>query len=189
MTVAPHRTHEPPGDVELLAAVAAGDLPALGQLFDRHEPSVRRYLCRMGVSSADVDDLVQATFIEITAAACRFEGQAARSWIFGVASIMLRRHRRSLSRAAARLSAWSSLPRRVEATPVELIERDETFLRFERAFRALPSKKREAFVLVTLEGLTGEEAAAVLGVPINTVWTRLHHARLALRAAIEAENP
>jgi RNA polymerase sigma-70 factor (ECF subfamily) len=41
------------------------------------------------------------------------------------------------------------------------------------------------FVLVTLEGMSGEEASAVLGIPINTVWTRLHHARRALRAALE----
>ena len=52
---------------------------------------------------------------------------------------------------------------------------------------ALSEKKREAFVLVTLEGLSGEEAAQALGVPVNTLWTRLHHARLELSAAIGEE--
>ena len=87
-------------DAELLGAVAAGDLAALGALFDRHEPGLRRYLCRMGQPGADVDDLVQATFLEITRAAPRFDGErAGRAWIYGVASIMLRRHRKLLRRA------------------------------------------------------------------------------------------
>lgn len=55
-------------DAELLGAVAAGDFAAAGALFDRHEPGLRRYLCRVGQPGADVDDLVQATFLEITRA-------------------------------------------------------------------------------------------------------------------------
>jgi RNA polymerase sigma-70 factor (ECF subfamily) len=177
-------------DAELLGAVGAGDLAALGALFDRHEPGLRRYLCRVGQPGADVDDLVQATFLEITRAAPRFDGErAARAWIYGVASIMLRRHRKLLRRARERISAWAGFAERAPATPAELFERDEASLRFERAFHALSEKKREVFVLVTLEGLSGEEAAQVLGVPVNTVWTRLHHARIELRAGIEAEEP
>jgi RNA polymerase sigma-70 factor (ECF subfamily) len=75
----------------------------------------------------------------------------------------------------------------VEATPAELFELAETERRFARAFAGLSAKRREAFVLVTLEGLSGEEAAQALGVPVNTIWTRLHHARLELRAAIDEE--
>jgi RNA polymerase sigma-70 factor (ECF subfamily) len=39
------------------------------------------------------------------------------------------------------------------------------------------AKKREALVLFELEGLSGQEIALALGVPLKTVWTRLHHAR------------
>jgi RNA polymerase sigma factor (sigma-70 family) len=186
---APRLSLEGESDAELLVAVAAGDLSALGRLFDRHEPALRRYLRRMGIPQADVDDLVQATFLEITRAAPSFDARrAGRSWIFGVASIMLRRHRHFLRRAVARISTWSSMPEaEVESTPAELFERAETGQRFARAFAALSAKKREAFVLVTLEGLSGEEAAQALGVPVNTIWTRLHHARLELRAALDEE--
>jgi RNA polymerase sigma factor (sigma-70 family) len=188
MTAAPRMTRQGESDAELVVAVAAGDLRALGELFDRHEPALRRYLSRMGIPRADVDDLVQATFLEITRAAPSFDARhAGRSWIFGVASIMLRRHRHFLRRAAARISAWVMPEAEVEGTPAELFERAETERRFARAFAALSEKKREAFVLVTLEGLSGEEAAQALGVPVNTIWTRLHHARLELRAAIDVE--
>jgi RNA polymerase sigma-70 factor (ECF subfamily) len=186
MTAAPRMARQEESDAELLIAVAAGDLRALGQLFDRHGPALRRYLRRMGTSRADVDDLVQATFLEITRAAPSFDARhAGRSWIFGVASIMLRRHRHFLRRAAEHISAWV-MPE-AEATPAELFERAETERRFTRAFAGLSAKRREAFVLVTLEGLSGEEAAQALGVPVNTIWTRLHHARLELRAAIDVE--
>jgi RNA polymerase sigma factor (sigma-70 family) len=188
MTAAPRMVRQEESDAELLTAVAAGDLRALGELFDRHGPALRRYLRRMGISRADVDDLVQATFLEITRAAPSFDARhAGRSWIFGVASIMLRRHRHFLRRAAAHISAWVMPEAAVEATPAELFERAETERRFARAFAGLSAKRREAFVLVTLEGLSGEEAAQALGVPVNTIWTRLHHARLELHAAIDVE--
>jgi RNA polymerase sigma-70 factor (ECF subfamily) len=54
-----------------------------------------------------------------------------------------------------------------------------------RALFELSPKKREVFVLVALEGLSGEEVATTLGIPVNTVWTRLHHARSELRHALE----
>jgi RNA polymerase sigma factor (sigma-70 family) len=180
-----------PADCELVAAIARGSLEALGELFERHEPAVRCYLGRLGVGASDVDDLVQATFLEVVRAAGRFDpSYPARNWIFGIASLMLRRHRRSMARAAARLAAWAGLlrhePARV-ATPVEIVESEAALARVERAFARLSAKKREVFVLVTLEGLSGEEVAAALGIPVNTVWTRLHHARLELRAGLERE--
>jgi RNA polymerase sigma-70 factor (ECF subfamily) len=90
----------------------------------------------------------------------------------------------------ARLALWAGLARSdAPATPAEIVESDETTRRLQRAFEGLSEKKREVFVLVTLEGLSGEEAARVLGIPVNTVWTRLHHARLELRAALVGEAP
>ncbi len=178
-------------DAELLEAVAAGNLQALGTIFDRYEPDVRRYLGRLGIPSEDVDDLVQATFLEVVRAAKRFDPErATRSWLFGVATMMVRRHRRSMSRTFARLAKWASMPRhQLPETPAERFESKETGQRFEYAFGELSTKKREVFTLVVVEGLSGEEAAQVLGIPVNTVWTRLHHARRELRAALEGGGP
>lgn len=189
MTALPDRAATTVTDGELLAAIANGNLEALGQLFDRHARGVRRFVCRVGVGDGDADDLVQATFLEVVRAAARFDPRfSARSWLLGIAHAMVRRHRRSLRRAAARLATAAGLTRSTPPpTPAELFEGDDTTRRLDQAFSRLSAKKREAFVLVTLEGLSGEEAAGVLGVPVNTIWTRLHHARAELRAAIAEE--
>jgi RNA polymerase sigma factor (sigma-70 family) len=185
MTAAPS-TLIPPSDADLLAAIGTGDLDALGRLFDRYAHPLERYLRRLGVPPGDVDDLVQATFLELVRAAERFDSSySARGWLFGVAVLMVRRHRRSLARALARVAAWSPIAaEQAPPTPAELFEGDEASARFELALSRLSVKKREVFVLVTLEGMSGEEAARVLRIPVKTVWTRLHHARLELRAAL-----
>ena len=57
------------------------------------------------------------------------------------------------------------------------------------ALAELSAKKREVFVMVALEGVPPEAAAEALGIPIRTVWTRLHHARRELRARLEEDKP
>jgi len=180
---------ESPADAELVARVARGDLEALGALFERYEPSIRSYLVRLGVVQGDVDDLVQGTFLEVVRAAERYDADhPVKTWLLGIATMMVRRHRRSAARLAARLVAWSGLAEHAapsaQATPSELIEHDEAARRLSAALNRLAPAKRAAFVLVTLEGLSGEAAARVLGVPVKTVWTRLHYARRELRAAL-----
>jgi RNA polymerase sigma factor (sigma-70 family) len=191
MTAVPHPT-SPRADNDLVAAVARGDLGALGELFERHEPGLRRYLGRLCLSASDADDLIQATFLEVMRASARFDPDGnTRSWLYGIATMMARRHRRSLGRLATRMAAWAGLARAAarSATPAEVHEGDEAMRAVRAAFAGLSAKKREVFVLVALEGLSGEEAARALGVPVNTVWTRLHHARRALAAALEGSDP
>lgn len=174
-------------DSELLSAIAAGDLDALGSLFDRHEPGFRRYFSRMGASAHDADDLVQQAFLEIARTASRFDTElSGRAWLYGVATMMIRRHRRSLARIAARLRTWASVrPLETAPPPDASSELDETTSRLSIALERMSPKKREVFVLVAFEGLSGDEVARLMGIPLNTVWTRLHHARQELRAALE----
>jgi RNA polymerase sigma-70 factor, ECF subfamily len=174
-------------DAQLVERVAAGDLEALGVLFDRHEPGVRRFFQRVGIAASDVDDLVQATFLELLRAAPRFQADlSVKSWLYGLSAIMARRHRRTLARTAARLLSWASSARfESPPTPAAELDREQELRRFRAVFERLAPKKREVFALVVLEGLSGEEAASALGVPVNTVWTRLHHARRELRDALE----
>lgn len=174
-------------DGDLVAAVASGKLEALGELFERHEADLRTYVGRLGVSPSDGDDLVQATFLEVMRASHRFDARySVRAWLFGIATIMVRRHRRSLANAAARVALWAGVVRHDPAlTPAEILEGDQATRKLRLALERLSQKKREVFVLVAIEGLRGEEVAGLLGIPVNTVWTRLHHARSALRAALE----
>jgi len=174
-------------DASLVGAIGTGDLSGLGALFDRYGVDVRRVLARLGAPQSDLDDLVQETFLDLLDAAPRFRPDAAvRPWIFGLAAMVARRHRRFVVRLMVRIQRWSEEPL---PAPAPTPEDDATLAadsrRAARALQALSAKKREAFVLVTLEGMSGEEAAAALGVPVATIWTRLHHARRELRDALE----
>jgi RNA polymerase sigma-70 factor (ECF subfamily) len=170
-------------DAAILASVAAGDMSALGQLYDRYDDEVRRVVARLGVRPGDVDDLVQQTFLDVLQCASRFDGrESARPWLVGIACMRVRRHRRSLGRLAARIAAWALEPRVAqERSPEELADFGQRAMLAERALDRLSAKKRDAFVLVVLEGMTGEDAARALGVPAPTVGTRVHHARKEIR--------
>jgi RNA polymerase sigma-70 factor (ECF subfamily) len=65
-----------------------------------------------------------------------------------------------------------------------VVDRDQ----LERAFRRLSTEQRAAVVLQYYRGLTLPEIAEILGVPVGTVRSRLHYAKRAMRAAIEADN-
>jgi RNA polymerase sigma-70 factor (ECF subfamily) len=178
------RLAESPDDSEVIMRIASGDLQSLGLLFDRHEPNVRRVLARLGVSLGDIDDVIQSTFLEVVGAAAHFDPRfSVRSWLLGIAAMMARRHRRSVGSLARRLSTWSaSLVPPEPPTPGDAFDSREIGRRMAKAVARLSPKRREAFVLVAIEGASGEEAAAALGIPLNTLWTRLHHARQDLRA-------
>jgi RNA polymerase sigma-70 factor (ECF subfamily) len=179
----------PVSDQVLLQRLAAGHTDSLGALFDRHHGTVRRFLSRLQVAPSDLDDLVQLTFLQVIHAAARFDpARPVNAWMFGLAAMVVRRHRRSLGRLLRKVAALAKEPRTLPPTPVELLGEQEAVQRAHRALAALSKKKREVFVMVVLERLSGEEVAHVLDIPLNTVWTRLHHARRELRAVLgEAE--
>jgi RNA polymerase sigma factor (sigma-70 family) len=191
MTARIHAAAPEADDAALIAEIAQGQLAALGVLFERYEPALRRYLGRLGVSASDADDLVQASFLEVVRAAPRFDPRyAARSWLFGVATQMARRQRRSLRRTAERIAVWSGMSRDPGEGAVPAAQSDTADLhRVAAALEGLSDKKRAVFVLVTLEGFRGEEVATMLQIPLKTVWTRLHHARRELRAALPEYAP
>ena len=176
-------------DADLLARIAEGDVAALGPLFDRHIESVRRVIARLGVAASELDDVAQGTFLDVLDVARAYDGRpSARPWLVGLAVVRVRRHRRSIVRLAARLAAWAREPRPAVETPDLSAETLEEARRAQRALERLSQKKREVFVLVALEELPGNEVASALGIPVATVWTRLHHARRELRAALERED-
>lgn len=177
-------------DARIFERMRDGDMGALGILFDRYARDVRRVVSRLGVSSADVDDLVQLTFLEAMRAADQYDGRAvAKPWLAGIAVIMVRRHRRSLGRLLRRLTEWGKDPdaEKQETNQADAFETHEMAHKAEQALAKLSPKKREVFILVVLEGLPGEQVAAALSIPVATVWTRLHHARLDLRELLAEE--
>ncbi len=176
-------------DDALLARVAGGDASALGAAFERWHRDVYRFLARLRGTKLELDDLVQGTFLALPdAARNHLSGASARAFVLGVALQCARRERRRVFR---RMQLWRAREAELALLdgpvappdPERSAQGREDVARLARAVAALPAAQRETLLLVEVEGLRGEEAAALLGVPVNTVWTRLHHARAALRAA------
>ena len=180
-----------PADADVLAKIAEGELDALGILFDRYEHVVKRFIGRLGVPPSDVDDLVQLTFLDLPGAASRFDDRwPFKGWLLGLASVVVRRYRRAAKRRAARLVAWASEPwRRASPGPDDEFEHQEAAQRALSALQRLSHKKREVFVMLVFEGLSGADAARALDVPIATIWTRMHHARRDLRHWLGGQTP
>jgi len=167
-------------DAELVRRIAGGGVEALGGLYDRHARALLAFARRLAPSE-DAEDLVQTVFLRVLACAPRFDPGAAsaRPWLFGIAVRVAQERRRSLRRLGTALLRLSAFGRR--ATEPAAVDRSD----LERAVAALSPQKREVLLLVEVEELTCEEAAAALGIPVGTVWTRLHHARKELRRRLE----
>lgn len=173
-------------DEALLAACATGDTAALGELFERFHTAVYRVLGRyMGATCDELDDLVQATFLEVLRAASRFERRATvRAFILGIALNVARHHLRSERRRRHLEDRSGRQPLPVAAGPERGAAQKELFRLLESALQNLPHDLRVAFVLCDLEELKGAEVSRVLGIPEGTLWRRLYDARRALRQVL-----
>jgi RNA polymerase sigma-70 factor (ECF subfamily) len=178
------RAREGVSDGELMRELASGQLGALGELYDRHQAPLRRFISRATRDAHDVDDLVHATFLESAKCAHAYDGRAScRPWLIGIAAQLLRRRRHGLSRLVAVLAALQSVARSASDPRPALHARPD----LERALARLTEAKRITLLMAEVEGMSCEEIAGALEIPIGTVWTRLHAARRELRAAIDGE--
>jgi RNA polymerase sigma-70 factor (ECF subfamily) len=182
----PGRDHvEQPDDAALMQRLAAGDLSALGVLYDRYNSPVRHFLRRAAPTSADIDDLVQETFVSAMQSAASYDGRPrATPFLIGIAAHLVRRRRRFVARWAEFLWGLSEICANVVSTPEENAQALEDLERVDRALARMSEAKRLVYVMIEREGMSGEEVAAALGIPLGTVWTRLHHARAALQRAV-----
>lgn len=167
-----------PNDGALFRTIAGGDLGALGVLFDRHHSRVRAFLAR-AVTSGDVDDLVQETFLAAARAADTYDGRDdARPFLIAVAANLAFRRRRSFARLRAMLTRLGTAPPEARAaTPDELLVQRGDAEAVRAAVAGLSEDRRLALLMVEWEGLSGDEAARSLGVPVGTLYRRLHEAR------------
>jgi RNA polymerase sigma-70 factor (ECF subfamily) len=172
-------------DEAVIAACATDDPVARAQLFERHVDVVHRFIARMWHDPAVVDDLVQATFVAAYRSAGRFRpGARVRPWLFGIAANLTRDHARRegrRKRAMSEVAAWHDVEPR---TALDVADR-ERLARLPDAIAALTHDQRAALVMVDVEGQSGKDAAAALGVPEGTLWRRLYDARRAIRALVD----
>jgi RNA polymerase sigma-70 factor, ECF subfamily len=169
-------------DHALVAACATGDRVARSMLFERYFTSVHRFVDRLRGSDPDeVDDLVHSTFVAAFAAAARFRGGNVRAWLYGIAANLTRtyaRHEILRKRALETVAELDEPVRSLDPADRHLLAQ------IPAALAALPYERRVVFVLIDLEGESGCDAAALLGIPEGTLWRRLYDARQALRRAL-----
>jgi RNA polymerase sigma factor (sigma-70 family) len=173
-------------DADLVRRVAEGDLSPLGVLYDRHHESLRQFVARATDRGGDTDDITHEAFLTLARIAGKYDGRAsARPFLLGIAAQLVRRRRRGLMRWAQALASLAgAAPDQRVRTPEDAASTREELRRFDEALARLTEEKRLVFLLVEREGLSGDEVARALEIPVNTVWTRLHHARNDLRKAL-----
>jgi RNA polymerase sigma-70 factor, ECF subfamily len=135
-------------------------------------------------SDADAQDLVQDTLLRAYRAIDRFDGRYPRAWLLTImrnANINRARKRQPDLLADPDATFERSLDSANQIGPEEIVL-DGTFdATVEQGFRNLPDKFREVVELVDLNGLSYQETADVLDVPVGTVMSRLHRARKRIR--------
>jgi len=158
-----------------------GDEAAFSALVREFHSNVWRFILKSVHNPQDAEELTQETFISAWRSLQTFRGESKFStWLLGIALNIARNHcNRSASRKEVELpedNVLESLLPQAE-DPSELTRSKQMLLELDRAISRLPSELREVVILVRLEDLSLEEAAALLQIPLGTVKSRLSRAR------------
>jgi RNA polymerase sigma factor (sigma-70 family) len=173
----------------LVQAVARGERRAFEQLYALFFRPLSGYLLRMVRDSSLVEELVDDTFFEAWKHAARFRGDSKLStWLFGIARNRALNALRALKPVHDELEDEQLFADSAQA-PDRQASRRQTAQALAGALADLPADQREALELVLHQGLSYEEAAQVLRAPLNTVKTRVFHARRKLREALADLQP
>lgn len=174
---------------ELIAGVARGERRHFERLYALFFRPLSGYLLRLVRDPALVEELVDDTFFEAWKHAARFRAESKLStWLFGIA-----RHR-ALTALRSRAPDHDDLDEHEGLAdegpgPEAQASQRQAAQALGAALSALPADQREALELVLHQGLTYEEAALVMATPLNTVKTRVFHARRKLRDALAELQP
>ena len=176
----------------LLEAARSGDAQALEQLLERHQAQVYRFGMKMCRDPEDAKDVLQDTLLAMARSVRDFRGASSIStWLYTIArSFCIKRHRKSKFAPESERSLDSDVnpevARLADPTkrPDEALAAGQVEHALEQAIGALEPLYREVLLLRDVEGLTAPEVAEVLGVSVQAVKSRLHRARLSVRAHV-----
>lgn len=165
---------------------------AFGTVFDRYFVAIYRY-ARMRLGPDLADDIAAETFLVAFRRRKRYDlaHPNARPWLFGIATNLIRGHRRNelrMYRAFARATAvliTNSHEERVS----EQVTAEAAQSRLAAGLATLPPGDRDVLLLVASAQLSYAETARVLGIPVGTVASRLNRARAKVRAALGGTDP
>lgn len=165
------------------------DPELFGGLFDRHATEIHRYLARR-IGSRCADDLTSETFLVSFRLRGRYDltRDDARPWLYGIASNLLRRHHRA-ERAHYRALARTGVDPLAEPDHaddvVDRVSATTLARQVATALGCLTAKERDALLLFAWTGLSYQDIADALGIPVHTVRSRLNRARTRLREALD----
>ena len=173
------------------------DLPAaeptpstlkLAGVYEAHFRYVWRCLRSLGLKESQIEDALQDVFIVVQRRLSEFDGQSAelRTWLYAIALRIARKYRDRARREPASLEAAREQTPELPAAPDggDAALANERLALARRALASLDDEKREIFVLARVEQMSAPEIASVVGIPLNTVYSRLRAARLAFDAEV-----
>lgn len=159
------------------AVAAEGELD-VGAAYAAHAAFVGRVIQRLVGHGPHVDDILQEVFIVAYKKRREFDGRCAvTTWLYGIATRLCMRHGRGNRRFRAFQGKLAKEDHGAPSRPDEEHDKGEAAALVHEVLQELPFKQREVFVLYELEELKGNEIAELVGIPVGTVWTRLHQAR------------
>ncbi len=174
-------SRDPPAEARLLASVARGDREAFQRLYFLFHRRLARFLLRVTRRPEIAEEIINDTMLVVWQRAAEFRGEAqASSWILGIA------YRRALKTLSRKSESVPSIP--AEALPAlnamaldGLAQRAELADWLDAAITRLTPEHQLVIQLAYVLGLSLEEIAEIADCPVNTVKTRMFHARRRLR--------
>jgi len=149
-------------------------------IYDAWFGEVSRWIRALGGPDADREDIVQDVFLVVRRRLPAFDGANLPAWLYRITRRQVRDFRRRAwvkhIFSKGRVAEPDALPH-AEASPAMALERKEKQKVLYMLLQKMKEERRTTLTLFEIEGLSGEEIARIQGVPVNTVWTRLHHAR------------
>ena len=173
-------------DEELVRSLQGGEVAAFDEIYRRYHARLYAFVARMSGRRDGTDDILQETWLRLAKHALGLRPDTQlRAWLFTVArNLVLGKHRwRTLE--AGRIEGLSRLPPPETPTPFDLSQASETERRLELALITLPPMYREVLLLVAVEGLAPQEAAAVVGLKPEATRQRLARARAMMQTLLE----
>lgn len=172
-----------------MARYAAGNDAAFADVYDAIAPRIHGYLLRQTRDPAAADDLLQKTLLQIHRKRGTYVAQlAVLPWAYAIARRLcideFRRQKTDMLWSAGELADHHRL---VGATPDDEVGYRQLLQLLESELQGLPENQRVAFELLSIEGLSHDQAAQVLGTTVNAVKLRAFRAYSAIRAVLGAQ--
>jgi RNA polymerase sigma-70 factor (ECF subfamily) len=176
---------------ELVERAQAGEVRAFEMLVEAQLPRIRRFARAFAAAEHDADDLAQEALVRVYRSLRSFRWRSAFStWLFAVVrSVFLDAAKGRAGTRRLREEPLQDHHREREGgqRPDEALDAEEDRRRVWAALREVPAEFRAAVVLFDIEGLSYDEVAAIEGVAVGTVKSRLHRGRAHLRRLLGPE--